>query len=314
MGKESLKHRISPNQNGLCAISGHPLPDNASLIDTDRITERFRGGEYIDDNTRIVTPRAHMERHGILRERDEWLEELKSVMDDRAQTMKVVMKLNNQLLAYERQVDHARESTEQFLKDTLEAVQKRLRQIDTEATKHIKSSTDPLVVATMSVVGVGPITVAGLQMYVDLNKARSASSLWSYIGIDKPSHDRYTKGEAGGGNKMLRTIIWNTANSMTKNRDCPYRVVYDRTKGRLAVSEKVVKSRNTQGHLVEVPWKDAKPSHRHGAALRAVMKHFLADYWFVGRELAGLETRPLYVEERLGHTGIVHPRERGWDW
>ena len=309
MQKQALKEQATH-----CAITGTPLAGLPELVDVDRITERFNGGIYTPENTRVITPRAHMERHGILREREEWLEELKAIMDDRAQTMKVVMKMNNQLLAYQRGTDHARNSTEQFLQDTLNASNKRLAQIDREVTKHIKASPDPLAQAAMGVVGVGPVTVAGLMTYVDLNKARSASSLWSYIGIDKPSHDRYTKGEAGGGNKTLRTMVWNMANSMTKNRNCPYRVVYDQVKDRLSVSEKVTKSRNTQGHLIECAWKDTKPSHRHGAALRAVMKHFLADYWFVGRELAGLDTRPLYVEEKLGHTGIIQPRERGWEW
>lgn len=309
MNKTAFKEQAST-----CAITGVMLPDDPSLVDVDRITERFRGGIYTPENTRALTPRAHMERHGIWRERDEWLDELKAIMDDRAQTMKVVLKLNNQLLAYRRQVDHMRESTEAFLVDTLEAAQLRLAKIDREATKHVKASPDPLVAAALGVPGVGPMSVAGLQVYVDLEKARSASAMWAYIGIDKPSHGRYEKGTAGGGNKTLRTMIWNTANSMTKNRKCPYRVVYDQTKDRLSVSEKIVKTRNTQGHLVECAWKDTKPSHRHGAALRAVMKHFLADYWFVGRELAGLDTRPLYVQEKLGHTGIVNPRERGWEW
>jgi len=309
MNKQTVKEQTTH-----CAITGVLLPADPSLVDTDRITERFRGGVYTPENTRVLTPRAHMERHGILREREEWLEELKSIMDDRAQTMKVVMKLNNQLLAYQRQTDHARGPTTQFLQETLDAANKRLTQIDREAAKHIKASTHPLVVAARNVSGVGPITVAGLQTYVDLEKAKSASAMWSYVGIDKPSHDRYTKGKAGGGNKTLRTIVWNTANSMTKNRNCPYRIVYDQTKERLSVSEKITRSCSTQGHLVEIPWKDTKPSHRHGAALRAVMKHFLADYWFVGRELAGLDTRPLYVEEKLGHTGVVRPQERGWQW
>ena len=314
MPKEALKENIAPRQGNVCALTGVPLINDPALLDVDRMMEKFRGGEYTIDNTRVVTPRAHMERHGILREREQWLEDLKSMMDDRQQTMKVVMKINNQLLAYQRQVDHAREATATFLQETLESAQKRLRQIDSEVTKHMKSATDPLVTAAMNVPSVGPITVAGLQTYVDLEKARSASAMWSYIGIDKASHDRYTKGTAGGGNKTLRTIVWNTANSMTKNRQCPYREVYDRTKDRLAASEKITKSRNTQGKLIECAWKDTKPCHRHGAALRAVMKHFLADYWFVGRELAGLDTRPLYVQEQLGHTGIISPRERGWDW
>ena len=295
-----------------CAITGAILPEDTALFDVDRVLEKHQGGIYTPENTRALTARAHMERHGNLRERGEWLEELKSIMDDRSQTMKVVLKLNNQLLAYQRQTDHARESTEAFLSETLETVHKRLRKIDAEVTRHIKTSDDPLVLAAMGVVGVGPITVAGLQTYIDLEKADSASAIWKYVGLHAASHERYTKGEAGGGNKTLRTIIWNTANSMTKNRDCPYRVVYDQTKDRLAASEKIVKSRNTQGHLVEVPWKDTKPSHRHGAALRAIMKHFLADYWFVGRTLAGLDARPLYVEEKLGHSGIVRPAERGW--
>ena len=309
MDKQAIKEKAQR-----CAITGVRLDADPSLLDVDRVIEKFRGGQYTLGNTRVLTPRAHMERHGILREREHWLEDLKSMMDDRQQTMKVVMKINNQLLAYQRQVDHAREATATFLQETLESAQKRLRQIDSEVTKHMKSATDPLVTAAMNVPSVGPITVAGLQTYVDLEKARSASAMWSYIGIDKASHDRYTKGTAGGGNKTLRTIVWNTANSMTKNRQCPYREVYDRTKDRLAASEKITKSRNTQGKLIECAWKDTKPCHRHGAALRAVMKHFLADYWFVGRELAGLDTRPLYVQEQLGHTGIISPRERGWDW
>ena len=307
MDKNAFKSRATT-----CAITGAILPEDLALFDVDRVLEKHQGGIYTPENTRALTARAHMERHGNLRERGEWLEELKSIMDDRSQTMKVVLKLNNQLLAYQRQTDHARESTEAFLSETLETVHKRLRKIDAEVTKHIKTSDDPLVLSAISVVGVGPITVAGLQTYVDLEKADSASAMWKYVGLHAASHERYTKGEAGGGNKTLRTIIWNTANSMTKNRDCPYRVVYDQTKNRLAASEKVVKSRNTQGHLVEVPWKDTKPSHRHGAALRAIMKHFLADYWFVGRTLAGLDARPLYVEEKLGHSGIVRPAERGW--
>lgn len=311
MSKQTLKIASIGNP---CALSGAALPDDPALFDTDRVVERFRGGQYTRANTRVVTPVAHMERHGNLRTRDAWLQDVKALMDDRAQTMKVSTKLNNQLLAYRRRTDHAHPATQQFLQDTLDPVEQRLRGIDAEVARYIKSSTDPLVVAARNVPGVGPVTVAGLQVYVDLDRARNASSMWAYVGIDKPSHHRYEKGKKGGGNKTLRTIVWNTANSMVKNRKCAYREVYDRTKARLAASDRVVTSRNTQGHLVDVPWRDAKPSHRHGAALRAVMKHFLADYWFVGRELAGLDTRPLYVEEKLGHSGIVKPEQRGWQW
>jgi hypothetical protein len=113
---------------------------------------------------------------------------------------------------------------------------------------------------------------------------------------------------------LFGLLLYTMADSQVKCRG-PYREIYDRVKDRLSISEKVVRSRNTQGKEVEVAWKDAKPSHRHGAALRAVMKHFLADYWMVGRTLAGLDTSPLYPEAMLGgnHRTIM-PYERGWDY
>jgi hypothetical protein len=312
MSKVKLKARASAVQGGVCELSKTELPINPSLFDTDRRNPKADGGIYTDANTRAVEPRAHMARHGTLRTRAEQLEELKSTFDDRVQTMKLMLKVNNQVLAYERRTDHMNQSTMDFLKQQLIPFELRLAEIDKSMTKLIKKYDDPLSQAALKVKGFGPITVTALAVYVDIAKADYASSLWKYVGLDKASHERYTKGEAGGGNKTLRTVLWNTANVMMKLKDSPYRLVYDQVKNRLSVSEKVTKTRNTQGHLVEAMWKDTKPSHRHGAALRAVVKHLLSDYWYIGRELAGLPTAPLYVESYLGHTSIVKPRERGW--
>lgn len=312
MPKTALKRAISTRQLGKCALTDAPLPPRLALVDTDRVTPKVDGGTYEPSNTRIVEPRAHMERHGTLRERDTALDALKNLFDDRVQMMKLLLKNNNQLLAYQRRVDNMHPETEAFLKAHLAPIEQRLSEIDKQLAKAIKAFPDPLVQSALGVKGLGPITVAALTVYIDLAKAETPSALWKYVGIHTSSHERYTKGEAGGGNKTLRTVLWNSANSLTKLRDSAYREVYDRTKARLAASENIVKSRNTQGRLVEVAWKDAKPSHRHGAALRAVMKHLLADYWMVGRTLAGLRTVPLYVQERLGHTHIVSPKERGW--
>jgi len=163
----------------------------------------------------------------------------------------------------------------------------------------------------MGVKGVGFITVAHCLAYIDLEKARHASALWSYTGLHKSSHERYEKGVAGGGNKTLRTALYTLA--VAQVRGGVYREVYDNVKTRLSMSERTVKSRNTQGKLIECAWKDTKPSHRHGAALRAIMKHFLADWWYVGRTLKGLPTDALYPEAILGgnHRTIM-PEERGW--
>lgn len=312
MAKRQLKKTIIASQGGICALTDTPLPEELSLVDTDRKTPKADGGIYVIPNTRVVDPVAHMKRHNIYRERSDYTDQLKSLFDDRVQTMRLMLKINNQLLAYERRTDSINPENVEFLKSSMKPIEDRLGAIDKKIAAAIKASTDPLVRAAINVPGFGPITVAALTVYVDLSKADTASSLWKYVGLHAASHERYEKGQAGGGNKTLRTVLWNAANVMMKMKTSPYREVYDRTKLRLSQSEIVTKTRNTQGHLIEAAWKDAKPSHRHGAALRAVMKHMLADYWYVGRTLAGLETRPLYVQEKLGHTHIVNPTERGW--
>jgi hypothetical protein len=103
------------------------------------------------------------------------------------------------------------------------------------------------------------------------------------------------------------------AESFIKSRNV-YRDIYDRTKQDLSVSEKTVESRNTQGKLITCMWKETKPSHRHGAAIRKMIKHFLADFWYVWRTVEGLDTPMLYPEAKLGHKGIVKPDERGWEF
>lgn len=306
MGKKAMKEAL--------AVGTEFEGTDMSLVDTDRGRMKSEGGEYVDGNVVLRTPVEHMERHGILRIRPEHLEELKGMFDDRAQIMKLHLKINNQLLAYERRTDHLSEHTVEMLQ--FEAA--RYDTFTEERSKPLKKAVrqfakeDALMASALGVFGVGEITVAALTVYVDLEKAEHPSSLWAYAGYDKPSHGRYTKGQASGGNKTLRTVLYNTACCFWRDGRS-YREIGDRTKERLANSEKLVMSRNTQGKLVEVMWKDTKPCHRHGAALRAMIKYFLADYWFVGRTLRELPTTDLYVKEHLGHaSAIINPRERGW--
>jgi len=51
---------------------------------------------------------------------------------------------------------------------------------------------------------------------------------------------------------------------------------------------RVTKSRNTQGKLIECLWSETKPCHRHGAGIRKMIKHFLADFWYVWRNVRGV--------------------------
>ena len=313
MSKKDIKDSITSERGKICKLSGDRLPDDTSLFDVHRLVHRAEGGTYTDENTIVTTPVAHMKEHGIYRERSPWYEKLKEIMDARSQTMNLQQKINNQFLAIQRGTDTMDPATEAMLNAALVPVAERLNQIDKDLVKHLKVSDDPLAKIVMAVGGVGPVTAASLLTYIDLEKADSPSSLWAYCGYDKASHERYTKGTAGGGNKTLRTVLYNWAVSMEKNVNQPYRPIYEATKARLSVSDKITKSRNTKGQLIECAWKDAKPCHRRGSAMRVAIKHFLADYWMIGRIASGLPTRTLYVEQHMGHDGIIKPADRGWD-
>lgn len=322
MAKEALKQEAIDRQGGIDPLTDLPLPLKArtgpaelELVDTDRIKPKADGGTYDDpDNVRVVDPRAHMARHGNLRERTEKLTELKSVFDDRVQVMRLRLKVDNQLRAFERRTDDSHPETAAFLQDMAGQIKGRQGDIDRAFARLVKQygKVDLLTGAALGVRGVGPITAGALAVYIDLEKAEHPSSLWAYCGYDKASHERYEKGVKGGGNKTLRTVLFNFADGVVKDKLSPYRSVYDRTKMRLSSSRRVTKSRNTQGKLIECAWQDTKAGHRHGAAMRAVIKHFLVDYYVIGRTIAGLPVSQPYVQDKLGHQGIMPPSERGW--
>lgn len=311
MTKIELKTKLRKKQNGICAVSAKKLAKETRLFDTDRLEPKAKGGIYTDENTRVLDPIAHMQRHENYRIRTPELTQLKILIDGREQIRKFMNSLNNRLLAAERRTDEMDSMTETWINEQIKAVASQLGKQDRRIEKYIKGINMPIVKSAMQIKGLGANTIAYLITYIDINKARYASSLWSYVGLDKPSYERYTKGESGGGNKTLRTVLYTMADSMIKTK-AVYRNVYDAEKTKLSASLKVTKSRNTQGKLIECMWSETKPCHRHGAAIRKMIKHFLADFWFVWRTLEGLDTPMLYPEAKLGHTGIVKPNERGW--
>lgn len=286
-----------------------------SVIDTHREVPKAEGGTYQADNYRVIDPVEHMKVHGNWRERPEEVEGLKILVDDREQIMKSLYQANNRLLAYKRRTDKASEQTQVHLEQIV-VMHEELLALHTKAVeKWVKEHKgDRLIAVMLTIPSCGAQTIAYCLAYLEPEKANSASSFWKYAGLHCASRDRYEKGVASGGNKRLRTALYRMAESMMKNRACPYRDVYDRTKLRLSVSEKVTTTNLTDGKKAEKAWKDVAPGHRHGAALRQIMKHFLADLWFVWRDIEDLPTRPLYADEKLGHTGIVQPIDRGWVW
>jgi hypothetical protein len=314
MPKQALKKKHSHLQDGFCDLTGEELPSETKLFDTHRPVAKKDGGIYDDENTTVVLPLPHQEEHETRRIRPPKLAAMKTKIDGREQISKICCSYTNRLDADRRRVDKLEPETIEWLKDSGKTVGAKLRQVDKELTKMLKDYDHPLIEPALNVRGIGPVSIAYWLVYVEIHKAKHASSIWKYAGVHVPAIERYEKGKAGGGNKRLRTMFYTTALSQMQGRG-PYRHFYDNVKGRLEISEKLVQSRNTQGFLKEMMWKDTKPCHRHGAALRAIMKHLFNDFWYVDRELAGLETSMGYAEAQLGKGhGTINPTENGWIW
>ena len=311
------------------------------LVDIHRIIPRTEGGTYTEENTIVMDAPAHMEEHGNLRRRTPDEEELKEMIDNRTQILKIVMKISNQLDAYERWTDHLNKDTIEFLNASLLPAKKKLEEVDKKVKAKIKTmaKTNPLIKAAIDIRGLGEITIAYLVIYVDLVKARRASCVWSYAGLGVPSHERYNKklelakgnappiirkkknGEdakqnttkTNAGCMKLRTALYNFSDSQIKSRGA-YRDIYDNVKNRLQNSQKVTKTRLPGKKGVhEMRWCDVSKGHVDGSARRQMSKVLLYDWWYVGRTLLGLDTSPAYPETQLGgEHKTSYPFERGW--
>lgn len=313
MAKEALKRKKRLQQEGRDALNGNIiLPERTAEYDTHRKVPKRHGGTYTDEENVLVTlPVLHQTEHGTLKIRDAELELLKILMDARLQISKLYMASENRILAYTRFTDHLDNNTLEWLQTNSAEMKKKLTAKEYQIMKYIKGMNNPFVQSALKIEGLGALTIAFLLVYIDIKKAEYASALWKYVGLHTSSHERYTKGESGGGNKTLRTALYAFAISQIQQKGA-YVDIYNNEKLKLSVSKKIVKTRNTQGQLIECMWCETKPSHRHGAAIRKMIKHFLADVWKVWRTFENLPTPFPYVQEKLGHTGIIQPEERGW--
>lgn len=310
--KTVLKTKLRKEQKKKCAISGQKLKKETKLFDAGRIKPKREGGLLRKRNVRALEPVTNMKHHNIHRERNPELTYLKMLIDSREQLSKLVFACSNRLDAKKRKTDQLDPETKAWLQATLKEGKSRRAKLDRKIKKSLLAMNLPIIHTAIAIRGVGPITIAYCMIYLQIEKANNCSSFWAYVGYDKPAHQRYEKGRAGGGNKTLRTALYACGESFIKQKNV-YSAVYNAEKQKLAASKRLVESYDTTGKKrVTVMWKDAKPCHRHGAAVRKMMKHFLADLWFVWRTYEGLDTRPLYVQEKMGHDGIVQPEERGW--
>lgn len=157
--------------------------------------------------------------------------------------------------------------------------------------------------------GIGPVLAANLiKEFGDCSRFDTVAKLWSYTGngVVGGKAPRKEKNKSLSYSPRLRTFTWKISDCLMKSNKGLYRDVYDSTKKGLM--NKTFK----KGELFKKygkPYKkeDTKLSkgHIHARALRKMRKLFLSHYWSAAREEAGLDTRIPYVQEHLGHKGII---------
>lgn len=189
--------------------------------------------------------------------------------------------------------------------------------------------------------GVGTIAAATIIAEFDIAIATTVSKMWQYAGLnpstvmgkkrvktdspktyepkrgevikrgedfvlvqtDEPIRgDKLTEGFVSPFNTRLRTALCGVLADGFIKCQAPYALEhYYPYKERLAHSDKMTTEVQKGGKAIQVAWKDAKPAHRDRAAKRFMIKRFLADLYVAWRTIEGLEVRPPYQEQYLGH-------------
>lgn len=162
--------------------------------------------------------------------------------------------------------------------------------------------------------GIGPAMAGVIISEIDIHKARHASSIWKYAGLDVAQDGKgrskrsehlidFAYKDKEGNDAVRKSITFNpflktklmgvlASSFLRAGKDNKYSQIYYNVKNRY------------ENHAV---YKDSTKLHRHNMALRKMIKQFLIDLYTVWRELEGLPVSKPYAEEKLG---IVHGMER----
>jgi len=187
--------------------------------------------------------------------------------------------------------------------------------------------------------GVGPAMGGVLITYFDIHKASYISDFWSYAGLDVViSPDGTGKGRSrreehliprkykdrNGEEKTRMSVTYNPwlkarllgalATSFMRTPNCPWRLVYDNYKNRLLSDPR--KQKVTLAEYKSLHKRDPEaatmvwpPLRFHRAALRYMVKQFLADFWIQWRTMEELPLTAPYAEAKLG----MPPHSRPFD-
>lgn len=174
-------------------------------------------------------------------------------------------------------------------------------------------------------VGIGPAMAGVLLAYFDINVPR-ISNFWSYAGLDvaKDGRGRSRRAEhlvareyvdRNGDTKTrqslthepwLKSKLVGVLATSFLRMNSPWREQYDNYKNRIMTDpnrQKVTLVEYKKLHKVdpEAATKVWPPLRVHRAALRYMVKMFLADFWLNWRKIEGLPVTGTYHEEVLGH-------------
>jgi len=174
----------------------------------------------------------------------------------------------------------------------------RFKELEKEADEDIKLLTTeiPIIEKMIEVKGIGELLAAKVVSMIDIERADSVSALWRYAGygVINGEREKPTKGEKLHYNARLKTTCYVVAGSFLKSNS-PYRQIYDSAREYYAANRP-----------------DWSKGRQHNAAIRKMIKCWLAHLWLEWRKLEGLSTRPLYVNNHLGHEHYYAPQEFGW--
>jgi len=182
--------------------------------------------------------------------------------------------------------------------------------------------------------GVGPTIGAVMLATIDIYKAKTPASLWSYAGLDVVILDNEGNPDGRGRarykghlveveyvakdgtiklkngitfNPFLKTkLVGVLADIMIKHRTPKYRDEYDHYKARITERELSL----TQQALAigNTDFKARTTAHLHRMAMRYMIKRFLVDYYVAHRTMEGLEVVQEYSIAKLG---MVHHHPEG---
>ncbi len=220
---------------------------------------------------------------------------LRALVDLRDRTIqKNRIAFSNRVSAMDRGTDISTNGS----KDIIERWLTRFQDLENELDHDIKDYTAGIEIIDrmIEIRGVGQILAAKVVSMIDIRKADSVLALWRYAGyaVIDGARERPTKGEKLHYNARLKSYCYLIGSSFLKTAS-PYRRVYDDARV-----------------YYEANRPDWTKGHQHNAAMRKMIKVWLAHLWLIWRQMEGLETKPLYVHERLNHTHEYTPAEFGW--